>query len=122
MKRVLIVEDHADIRSLIRLSLELEDLDVHEAENGDVGWEMAPLLRPDLMLVDVMMPGDLDGFALCRQVKSDTALRDTKVVMLTALGQDSYREEGRAAGADGYVVKPFSPVLLVEAVKAQLGC
>jgi two-component system phosphate regulon response regulator PhoB len=121
MKRVLIVEDNTDIRVLVRVTLEIEDYDVHEAANGDIGWEMAQELKPDLILLDVMMPGVLDGFAVCRRVKADPALTATKVVMLTALAQEADRSEGADAGADGYLTKPFKPGDLVDAVKDYIG-
>lgn len=120
MKRVLIVEDHADIRALVRFSLEMEDLDVYEAENGDVGMEMVTTLQPDLVLLDVMMPGLLDGFAVCKRIKADPDMRGIRVVMLTALGQHADREDGMSAGADAYLTKPFSPTQLVNTVKDQL--
>jgi DNA-binding response OmpR family regulator len=109
MKRVLIVEDQADIRELIRMTLELEDLDIRESETGDAGLVVAQQWRPDLVLLDVMMPGVLDGFDVCRAVKADPALVQVKVVMLTARMQDSDRQAGLGAGADGYLTKPFSP-------------
>ena len=121
MKRVLIVEDNTDIRVLVRVTLEIEDYDVHEAANGDIGWEMAQELEPDLILLDVMMPGVLDGFAVCRRVKADPTLSATKVVMLTALAQEADRGEGVDAGADGYLTKPFKPGDLVDAVKDYIG-
>jgi len=121
MKRVLIVEDNTDIRVLVRVTLEIEDYDVHEAANGDIGWEIAQELKPDLILLDVMMPGVLDGFAVCRRVKADPALSATKVVMLTALAQAADRDEGADAGADGYLTKPFKPGDLVDAVKDYIG-
>ncbi|HEX5354679.1 MAG TPA: response regulator [Aquabacterium sp.] len=120
MKRVLIVEDHADIRALVRFSLEMEDLDVHEAENGDIGMEMVASLQPDVILLDVMMPGLLDGFAVCRRIKADPELSHIRVVMLTALGQHADREDGMEAGADAYLTKPFSPAQLVNTVRDQL--
>jgi two-component system phosphate regulon response regulator PhoB len=106
---------------LVRVTLEIEDYDVHEAANGDIGWEMAQELKPDLILLDVMMPGVLDGFAVCRRVKADPALTATKVVMLTALAQEADRSEGADAGADGYLTKPFKPGDLVDAVKDYIG-
>ena len=120
MKRVLIVEDHADIRALVRFSLEMEDLDVLEAENGDIGMEMVASWQPDLVLLDVMMPGLLDGFAVCRRIKEDPGMKAIRVVMLTALGQQADRADGLDAGADAYLTKPFSPAQLVSTVKDQL--
>lgn len=117
MPRVLIVEDQPDIRKLIRMTLEFGHYELHEAENGQEGWLKAQGLRPDLVLLDVMMPGELDGYQVCQKVKSDPQLgRRTRVVMLTARGQKSDLEQGARAGADGYLVKPFSPLELVDKV------
>ncbi len=121
MKRVLIVEDQADIRELIRMTLEIEDFDIHEAENGDLGLQMARQLKPDLVLLDVMMPGSLDGFAVCNHIKNDPALKRMKVVMLSAKGQDLDKQQGKQSGADGYLTKPFSPRQLLDVVTRQLG-
>jgi two-component system phosphate regulon response regulator PhoB len=114
--RLLIVEDQADIRELIRLTLDLEEFEIDEAANGEQGWALAERLKPRLVLLDVMMPGSMDGFEVCRRIKANAALRHTKVLMLTARGQDSDRAEGQRAGADGYLTKPFSPKQLLEKV------
>ncbi len=116
MKKILIVEDHADIRRLIRLTLEFEDCEIHEAPNAAAGLEAARRLRPDLVLMDVMMPGALGGLDLCRALRADPALADTPVVMLSARGSSADREAGLAAGADAYLVKPFSPMQLLDLV------
>jgi len=115
MKKVLIVEDQSDVRELIRITLELEDFEIHEAADGLDGLAQAQRLRPDLMLLDVMMPG-LDGLQLCQRVKSDPALRRTRVVMLTARNQVADRRLADQAGADHYLAKPFSPLELLEVV------
>lgn len=115
MKKVLIVEDQPDVREVIRISLELEDFDIHEAADGLAALEQARRLRPDLMLLDVMMPG-LDGLQVCQRVKADPALRRTKVVMLTARDQAADRRAASQAGADHYLAKPFSPLELLQVV------
>ncbi|MFO1326202.1 MAG: response regulator [Rubrivivax sp.] len=120
MKRVLIVEDQADIRKLIRMTLEFEDYEIHEASDGAAGLRVARDIKPDLMLLDVMMPGELDGLQVCHHVKSDPSTRDTRVVLLTARGQARDREVGREAGADEYLVKPFSPLQLIETIERLL--
>jgi DNA-binding response OmpR family regulator len=120
MKRVLIVEDQADIRKLIRMTLEFEDYEIHEASDGAAGLRMARQLKPDLMLLDVMMPGELDGLQVCHQVKNDHETRHIRVVLLTARGQARDREVGREAGADEYLVKPFSPLQLIETIERLL--
>lgn len=116
VKKVLIVEDQADIRELIRMSLELADYEIHEAEDGDQGLQMINRIQPDLVLLDVMMPGSLDGLAVCKRVKSDPSKRRIKVVMLSARNQASDRQAGLSAGADDYLMKPFSPRQLMQSV------
>ena len=120
MKSVLIVEDQADIRELIRMTLELEEVSIEEADNGERGLQAARASHPDLMLLDVMMPGALDGFAVCKQIKADPDTRRMKVVLLTARSQDSDRQEGDRAGADAYLTKPFSPRQLLGVVHGLL--
>ena len=117
MKSVLIIEDHADIRRLLRLTLELEDYAIHEAANAPVGLAAARELRPDIVLLDVMMPGGFDGLECCRRLKADPATRHVRVVMLTARGHSHDCEAGLAAGADAYLVKPFSPLQLIEVLR-----
>jgi len=116
MKRILIVEDQTDIRELIRMTLELEDFEIFEAENGDRGLQMAGDLTPNLVLLDVMMPGSLNGYQVCEKIRQDARLRKTKVVMLSARSQDADRAAGLKAGADDYLVKPFSPRELLQVV------
>ena len=117
MKRVLIVEDQADIRKLIRMTLEFEAYEIHEASDGATGLRMARAVQPSLMLLDVMMPGEMDGLQVCQAIKTDPKLRDVKVVLLTARGQARDQEAGRAAGADEYLVKPFSPLQLIDTIE-----
>jgi len=121
MKKVLIVEDQDDVREVIRITLELENLDIHDARDGPGGLQLATQLRPDLLLLDVMMPGGLDGFQVCQRIKSDPLLKRTKVVMLTARDQAADRKAAKAAGADDYLAKPFSPIELLEVVNRLLG-
>ena len=117
MKRVLIVEDQNDIRKLVRMTLEFEDYEIHEAVDGAAGLRMAAQVRPDLVLLDVMMPGDIDGLQVCRQIKSDPAMVGVKVVLLSARGQARDRDAGEQAGADVYLIKPFSPLELIGTIE-----
>ncbi len=114
MPQILLVEDHADIRRLIRMTLEFEDFDVHEAADAVKGWQLAQELRPDLVLLDRMMPGELNGLDLCRQLRADATLGRVPIVMLSACGTSADREAGLQAGATAYLVKPFSPMQLLE--------
>ena len=117
MKRILIVEDQNDIRKLVRMTLEFENYDIHEAIDGVSGLRMAQQLRPDLVLLDVMMPGVIDGLQVCRSIRSDATLAGVKVVLLSARGQARDREAGEQAGADVYLVKPFSPLELIDTIE-----
>jgi len=117
MKKVLIIEDHADIRKLLRMTLEFEDYDIYEAADGDSGMDMAHQLQPDVMLVDVMMPGTLNGLDVCKRTKADSVLHGTSVIMLTARGQSGDRAAGLAAGADDYLVKPFSTLQVLDTLR-----
>lgn len=116
-KRILIVEDHADIRKLIRMTLEFEDYDIHEAPNADEGLVAVRRLRPDVLLLDVMMPGHLNGLDLCRLVKTDASLGLPQVILLSARGQSQDIEAGMNSGADAYLLKPFSPLKLIETIE-----
>ncbi len=117
MNRVLIVEDQSDIRKLIRMTLEFEAYEIHEACDGAGGLRMARAVTPSIVLLDVMMPGEMDGLQVCQAIKADPKLRHVKVVLLTARGQARDQEAGRAAGADEYLVKPFSPLQLIDTIE-----
>jgi CheY-like chemotaxis protein len=121
MKSVLIVDDQKNIRELIKITLEFEDYQLTEAESGDRAMEIVGALKPDLILLDVMLPGSIDGYEVCRRVKNDPALSATPVVLLTARAQQADREAAVAAGADHYLPKPFSPKQLLELVRQLLG-
>lgn len=114
---VLIVEDQPDIRKLIRMTLDFGDYEIHEAENGMGALRMLEAIKPDLVLLDVMMPGELDGYQVCARIKGNPATQKTRVVLLTARGQQSDFEVGRQAGADKYLTKPFSPIELIGTVE-----
>jgi CheY-like chemotaxis protein len=118
MKRnALIVDDQPDIRKLILMTMESEDFNLHEAENGEDAWRLAQNLRPAVVLLDVMMPGALDGYQVCEKIKKDPLLQTiTKVILLTARGQKTDIERGQEVGCDAYLVKPFSPIELLDTV------
>lgn len=116
MARILLVDDHSDIRRLIRITLG-KSFDVLEAEDGVTGLDLARETRPDLVVLDIMMPGRLDGLQVLDAIKADPALAHTRVIMVTARGQTSDYEAGMARGADAYFIKPFSPLQLVACIK-----
>ena len=114
MKKILIVEDQADIRKLLRMTLESGAYEVMEVPTADEAWAVAQRNKPDIVLLDMMMPGTLDGLEVCCRIKTSYDLRHTLVVLLTARDIAEDREAGFNAGADEYLVKPFSPTRLLQ--------
>lgn len=119
MKKVLLVDDHADIRRLIRITLG-RNYEVLEADDGASGLEIARQHRPDLVVLDVMMPGAMDGLQVLDAIKADPQLIQTRVIMVTARGQSRDYDDGMRRGADAYYIKPFSPLQLAAAIKDML--
>lgn len=117
--QILIIEDEEDIRELVRYNLERENFAVTEAGSGEAGLKAVAQKKPDLILLDLMLPGK-DGLQICRELKQNTASRDIPVVMMTARGEEGDIVAGLELGAEDYVVKPFSPKVLVARVKAVL--
>lgn len=115
MKKLLIADDEAGIRSLVRMTLDDGGFEILEASTGREALELARKHHPDLVLLDVMMP-DTSGIEVCRGLKDDPDTSTITIIMLTAKAQESDFEEGEAAGADDYFTKPFSPVALVRKV------
>ena len=121
-KKILIVDDQPEIRELVDVTLRIGDYVILQAASGDQALVLARAEHPDLMLLDVMMPNSsMDGFEVCRQLKSDPATRDISIVMLTARGQETDVELGKLVGADDYFTKPFSPLQLMHKVEELLG-
>jgi len=108
-KRILIVEDQADLRKLLTLTLGTTRYELLEAADAAQALEAVQGAPPDLVLLDMMLPGGMDGLEVCRRIKADAQLDRTIVVMMTASDQAEQRARVRAAGADHYVAKPFSP-------------
>ena len=117
-KRILIVDDHGELRKLVRMTLEFSDYELHEAENGQRALEIVDAVHPDVVILDVMMPGEVDGYEACRRIKSNDKTQEIHVILLTARGQKKDIEEGMETGANGYLVKPFSPLELIRQVEA----
>lgn len=119
MNKILLVDDHSDIRRLIRITLG-KSFEVMEAEDGVTGLEIARRQKPDLVVLDIMMPGELDGLQVLDAIKADPELANTRVIMVTARGQTHDYEAGISRGADAYFIKPFSPLQLVACIKETL--
>lgn len=113
-KKILIVEDEANIRELLRLYLEREGYTVLEAENGVEGIKKWKSDKPDMLLLDVMMPV-MDGWAVCREIRAES---DVPIIMLTAKGETADRVSGLEMGADDYIVKPLVMPEVIARVRA----
>lgn len=118
--RILIVDDHADLRKLIALSLGGGDFDLVEAIDGQSALDECERQPPDLILLDLMLPGGIDGIEVCRRIRGDSRFAGTRVVLLTAADQVVQRERAEEVGVNRYFPKPFSPRELRELVDAEL--
>jgi DNA-binding response OmpR family regulator len=119
-KRILIVDDEVKVRKLIEVTLASEKREILHASSGEEAIGIAKKAKPDLMLLDIMMPGKFDGFDVCKAIKEDPETRNIYVIMLTAKGQQVDKDRGLALGADDYFVKPFSPMELLEKIEKTL--
>ena len=113
--RVLVVDDDPVVREVVAAVLDDGDCSIEEAESGAAALQAALKTPPDVIVLDVMMPG-MTGFEVCRILRQDPAFRETVVIILTALDSHSARSESRSAGADAYLTKPFSAIELIRAV------
>ena len=118
-KRVLVVDDEPFILRSLTFVLRKEGFEVLEARNGEEAMESIRRDKPNLVILDVMMPKK-NGYEVLSEVKSDPELRSTYIIMLTAKGQEADRIKGMELGVDEYMTKPFSPMKIVERAKAVL--
>jgi len=118
-KKILVVDDEEDILELVRYNLSREGFKILCASSGEEGLKAAKAEKPNLIVLDLMLPG-IDGLDVTRRLKSDDATRKIPIVMLTAKGEESDIVTGLELGAEDYITKPFSPRVLVARVKAAL--
>ena len=118
-RRVLVVEDEDNMRSLIKYNLSREDYDVRTARNGQEGLMLVKESRPDLIISDVMMP-QMNGIEFCRILREDPDTKGIPFIFLSAKGQLPDKVEGLDTGADDYMTKPFVPKELLEMVKVRI--
>ena len=119
-QRILIVDDEPNIVISLEFLMKREGFEVGVARDGEEGLAAIRAQRPDLVILDVMMPGR-SGFEVCEAVRADPALAGVRILMLTAKGREAEMKKGLALGADAYVAKPFSTHDLVARVRALLG-
>jgi two-component system phosphate regulon response regulator PhoB len=119
MKTILVVDDEKDIRELVRYNLARDGYKVECAQSGEEALRQARSAAPDLIVLDLMLPG-LDGLEVCKRLKADRQTAAAPIIMLTAKGEDADVVAGLELGADDYVIKPFSPRVLLARIKAVL--
>jgi len=118
--KILIAEDEPNIVVSLEFLLKGAGYEVAVARDGAAAIELAASMHPDLVVLDVMLPL-LDGFEVCRRIRSNPATKDTRILMLTARGRESEMEKGVAAGANAYMTKPFATKELIETVAGLIG-
>ena len=118
-KRILVVEDQEDNRKIVRDLLTNADFEVIEAEDGEAGLAAAAAHRPDLILMDIQLPG-IDGYEATRRLKADTLLHAIPIIAVTSRALAGDADKVRAAGCDAYISKPYSPRLLLAKVREYL--
>ena len=117
MSKILLVEDEENIRGFLKINLKRNNFNVIEAATGEEGLNLARKEKPDIVVLDVMLPG-IDGFKVCQLLREEN--KNVGIIMLTAKGQDLDKIMGLEYGADDYIVKPFNPLEVVLRVKAIL--
>ena len=118
-ERILVVEDEEDILALVHYNLVKAGFIVDTAVSGEEGLQKALQLRPDLVVLDLMLP-NIDGLEVCRQLRTNLDLSEIAIVMMTAKGEEEDIVKGLEYGADDYIPKPFSPQVLIARIKAVL--
>jgi two-component system cell cycle response regulator DivK len=118
-KRILVVEDQDDNRQIIRDLLSATDYEIMEAESGEQALEAVAKQRPDLILMDIQLPG-IDGYEATRRIKADPALRSIPIIAVTSYALSGEEQKAQAAGCDEYVPKPYSPRQLLAKIRQYL--
>jgi len=115
-KKILIADDNENIRDALTYLLEDEGYALSMAKDGSDALKKVREFHPDILFLDIMMP-EMNGYEVCRVIKSDPKLKNIYVIMLTAKGQVAEQERGKEVGADEYIVKPFSPMEILSKIK-----
>lgn len=114
-KKILIVEDENDLVEALTLRLEANNYEVLKAYDGQQGLDRAKKDRPDLIILDLMLP-KIDGYKVCRLLKFDEKYKKIPVILFTARAQESDKKLGEEVGADAYIIKPFEPKVLLDKI------
>jgi DNA-binding response OmpR family regulator len=120
MKKILIVDDREDMVALLEATLKRSDFEVFRAGTGESALEIVQTQKPHLIIMDVVMPGEIDGLETIRIIKDHPDTRHCKVIMVSGKGLEADRAAGLKAGAEAYFIKPFSPLELIRQVDSLL--
>lgn len=120
-KKILVIDDRREVRFLISTALRHSPFDVIEASCGEDALTILEVTLPDLIFLDIVMPEKMDGLAVCRRIKGNIDWAIIPIVIMTTMGQASDREDAFLAGADAYIVKPFSIENLQQIIRQFLG-
>ena len=121
MKKILIVDDQSEIRELLDITLKSENYDIFQAESGQKAIEIAKREKMDLIIMDIAIPGGIEGIETTQILKNDPETKNCKIIMLTGRGIETNRKKSLDAGADDFFAKPFSPLALIKKVEEVLG-
>lgn len=120
MEKILIVDNDKEVRELVEVTLSAPGRQILHAESGKMAIEVALDQRPDLIIMDIIMPGEINGIEATRFIKNRRETKDVKIILLTAKVDPSFRKQGSEAGADNFFLKPFSPRELKEKIERTL--
>jgi len=120
LKKILIVDDHFEIRELLKDTLSDRDFQIDFTENGKKAVEAAKLQRPDVIIMDIMMPGRINGLEAAKIIKAEPLCKNSKIIILSAKGKDKDKINALKVGASAFIEKPFSPIKLLEKIDSLL--
>lgn len=115
-KKILLVDDERDLLEIVKMRLEASGYKVLTALDGQEGFDMAKREKPDLVILDLMLP-KIDGYKVCRMLKFDEKYKKIPIILFTARAQEADKKLGEEVGADAYITKPFEPEVLLEKIK-----
>lgn len=116
--RILVVEDQESIRRMIEALVKARGYEVRAASNGAQALELIAQEKPDVVLLDLMMPGQFDGLEVCRRLRADPVTHDLPVLIITAVAEADVKAKAMNAGATGFYNKPFSPIALLKELES----
>lgn len=118
MNKILIADDHEEIRELLKVTLEDENYEIHFSPNAKKAIEIARGIEPDIIIMDIMMPGSINGLQATKIIKAEPYGNRSKIIILSAKGKDRDKIKAIEAGASAFIEKPFNPIHLIQKIKS----